>query len=170
MDIHSEEQAMRRRNEITATILDALQTPNRPVQSETTRTTFVGTAIADNAAYISVANVLAASDGLSKEYERLNSTIKDIGEEYTEPVAEMWQQELRDTEQQLQMGARVALRNVRKVLGADVDMGKGADEDGEEQEQNDGDAEHELNYELQRSLRYVERGVKRMVKGLPNEE
>jgi hypothetical protein len=31
----------------------------------------------------------------------------------------------------------------------------------------EGNTTRELNYELQKSLRYAERGVKRMVKGLP---
>jgi hypothetical protein len=59
------------------------------------------------------------------------------------------------------------LRNVKKVLGADVEdfvMGE-ADEDGDVDME--GGEEVELNFELQKTLRYAERGVKRMVKGLP---
>jgi hypothetical protein len=161
---------VRRRNDITAAILDALQTPNRRVQSEATRATFSGTAIAENTTYIPVAEVLRASDDLSKEYERLNGMITDIDAEHMEPIAETWQQELHDIERHLQMGARVALRNVKKVLGADMDNGKGADKEGLELDPTGGEAKYELNYELQKSLRYAERGVKRMVKGLPHEE
>jgi hypothetical protein len=161
---------MRRRNEIIAAILDVLQTPNRPVRSGAARATFAGTTIAENAAYIPVAEVLTASDGLSKEYERLDSVITDIGKEHTEPVVETWQQELQDTERHLQMGARVALRNVKKVLGADMDHGRDADKDEVEQEEITWEVKHELNYELHKSLRYAERGVKRIVKGLPHEE
>lgn len=69
------------------------------------------------------------------------------------------------------MGARVAVRNVKKVLGAVVD---GDDNDAEvkrEDEMQEGDGGgQELNYDLQKSLRYAERGVKRMVRGLPEDE
>jgi hypothetical protein len=65
------------------------------------------------------------------------------------------------------MGARVALRNVKKVLGADAEGG--TDEDGDVDMEGEGKTV-ELNYELQKSLRYAERGIKRMVKGLPVDE
>jgi hypothetical protein len=156
----SEEAETRRRNEIASAIFNALKTPNRPTQSDAP--TFTGTKIADNAAYEPVANVLTASEALLDEYERLDKMIADMRDEEAEPVAAMWQQEIQEAEQKLQLGARVALRNVKKVLGAE-------DADHEEMH-DDGEEKQELNYELQKSLRYAERGVKRMVKGLPEDE
>jgi hypothetical protein len=159
----SEEAETRRRNEIAATILNALKTPNRPIQGDVS--TFTGTRIADNAAYVPVANVLTASEALLDEYERLDKMIVDMRDEEAEPVVETWQQELQEAEQKLQMGARVALRNVKKVLGADA-----GHKHSDEEMHNEGEEKQELNYELQKSLRYAERGVKRMVKGLPDDE
>jgi hypothetical protein len=164
----SEEAETRRRNEIAATILHALKTPNRPEQGDVP--TFTGTKIADNAAYIPVANVLTASEALLDEYERLDKMIVDMRDEEEDPVAETWQQELREAEQKLQMGARVALRNVKKVLGADDASHEHSDEHSDEEIHDEGKEKQALNYELQKSLRYAERGVKRMVKGLPEDE
>jgi hypothetical protein len=160
----SEEAETRRRNELASTIFNALMTPNRPMSGNVS--TFTGTKIAENAAYVPVANVLTAAEGLLNEYERLDKMIVDMRDEQADPVADTWHRELQSTEQQLQMGARVALRKVKKVLGAEeASDGPGDQELGENE-----DDRQELNYELQKSLRYAERGVKRMVKGLPEEE
>jgi hypothetical protein len=159
----SEEAETRRRNEIASALFNALKTPNGTVQGDVH--TFIGTNIAENAAYIPVANALAASEALLNEYERLDKIIVDMRDEQAEPVAETWQQELQEAEQLLQKGARVALRNVKKVLGAEEVGGEQGDEEMHEEEET-----QELNYELQKSLRYAERGVKRMVKGLPDDE
>jgi hypothetical protein len=95
--------------------------------------------------------------------------IEDMAGDNTNQVTETWAQDVAETEKQLRLGHKVALRNVRKVLGANncVD-GTGAPEDQEVdgREMMAG----ELNYELLKTLRYAERGVKRMVKGLPKEE
>jgi hypothetical protein len=149
----SEEAETRRGNEIASAIFNALKTPNRPTQSDAP--TFTGTNIADNAAYEPLANVLTASEALLDEYERLDKMIADMRDEEAEPVAEMWQQEIQEAEQKLQLGARVSL---------------GAEDADHEEMHDDGEEKQELNYELQKSLRYAERGVKRMVKGLPEDE
>jgi hypothetical protein len=106
---------------------------------------------------------------LLEEYERLDKMISDMRDEQTYPMAETWHQDLEGTKQKLEMGARVALRNVKKVLGAEVndDAVAAGGEGDEEMTLVEDDS---LNYELQKSLRYVERGVKRMVKGLPADE
>jgi flagellar biosynthesis GTPase FlhF len=145
--------------------MEALKTPNRRIQGDAP--TFTGTRIADNAAYLPVADVLSSAEALLEEYERLDRMISNMRDEQTNPMAETWHQDLEDTKQKLEMGARVALRNVKKVLGAEVDD-DATDMDGDEDEtlvEDEG-----LNYELQKSLRYVERGVKRTVKGLPADE
>jgi len=94
--------------------------------------------------------------------------IAKLREEQPDTIADTWKQDIEDTDKQLKKGARVALRNVKKVLGADVEDSMMTDEDG------DVDMERgekvELNYGLQKSLRYAERGVKRMVKGLPMDD
>lgn len=93
----------------------------------------------------------------------------DLRDEQTNPIAETWHQDLQSTQQKLEMGARVALRNVKKVLGADVEEDERDAVGNGDEEMQDVDDDR-LNYELQKSLRYAERGVKRMVKGLPGDE
>ncbi|KAI4658167.1 uncharacterized protein J4E79_007149 [Alternaria viburni] len=161
--LQAEKEQERRREELTSTVFEALQTPNRPAKGKPE--TFAGTQIAGNAVYTSVTSVLRASEALVNEYQRLDGMIAKLREEQPDTIADTWKQDIEDTDKQLKKGARVALRNVKKVLGADVEDSVMTDEDG------DVDMERgekvELNYELQKSLRYAERGVKRMVKGLP---
>lgn len=136
--------------------------------------TYAGTKIAGNEMYASTISILIASQGLIKEYERLNDMIMALQNEHSQPIADTWKHNITETEAQLKMGARVALRNVKKVLGADVR----SEDEGREMEDGHGDEdmmevagneEGKLNYELQKSLRYAERGIKRMVKGLPDD-
>ncbi|KAH8730848.1 hypothetical protein GQ44DRAFT_421739 [Phaeosphaeriaceae sp. PMI808] len=164
---HAEEEETCRRNEMASAILNALKNPSPSVQNNSP--TFEGSIIAENKDYMPVTSILAASERLLKEYERLDKMTKDMQEEQKEPITEEWNMEIKEAERRLTMGARVALRNVKKVLGADVEShgtcSKGMDEDEEKERAEQGAIE--LNYELQKSLRYAERGVKRMVKGLP---
>ena len=77
-------------------------------------------------------------------------------------VSEQWAQDVVDTEWRLRLGHKVAIRNVKKVLGAHNGDNSGRAEDEEmDVEQM---ATEELNYELLQGLRYAERGVKRMVR------
>lgn len=128
---------------------------------------FAGTEVAKSEIYASTTEMLTTSENLIKEYKRLDSMIEDLHDEQAEPIAAIWKQNIEATEEKLRTGARVALRDVKMVLGADV----GSDEDVDVTMEHDGDGgEKELNYELQRSLRYAERGIKRMAKGLPYNE
>jgi MFS superfamily sulfate permease-like transporter len=144
-------------------IFEALQTPNQPANGEPQ--TFAHTRIAGNAVYASVTSVLSTSEGLINEYRRLDGMIAKLREEQPDAIADKWKQDIEDTDKQLKRGARVALRNVKKVLGADMEDTGMTDEDGDVDMEAGEKAE--LNYELHKSLRYAERGVKRMVKGLP---
>ncbi|KAI4951685.1 hypothetical protein J4E86_007101 [Alternaria arbusti] len=161
--LQAEKEEERRREELTSTLFEALQTPNRPAKGEPE--TFAGTQIAGNAVYTSVTSVLRASEVLVNEYQRLDGMIAKLREEQPDTIADTWKQDIEDTDKQLKKGARVALRNVKKVLGADVEDSVMTDEDGDVDME--GGEKVELNYGLQKSLRYAERGVKRMVKGLP---
>jgi hypothetical protein len=162
---HRQKEEKCRRDKLANTFLQALQTPNRPVETPS----FAGTHIAGNAVYISVTSMLSASEGLVKEYQRLDGMIASLRDEQPDPIADTWKQDVEETDKQLKMGARVALRNVKKVLGADVEGGM--DEDGDvDMTLEEKGKDVELSFELQKSLRYAERGVKRMVKGLPVDE
>lgn len=128
------------------------------------------TAIATNAIYALLSDILDTSDGLITEYQSLDNLITSLRNENAEPVAATWKQNIENTEEQLKLGARVAIRNVKKVLGAEVE-----DEvDGLSDEKDTvcaiGLQEGELNYQLHTSLKYAERGFKRMVKGIPADE
>lgn len=129
--------------------------------------TFAGTNIASNAGYTCITDVLSTSQSLVKEYKRLDGMISKLREDQAHPIADTCKRDIEETENQLKLGARVALKNVSKVLGAKVASGdaKGlTDEDGDMNMNVGGKVQ--LTCELLESLRYVERGVKRMIKGL----
>jgi hypothetical protein len=86
-----------------------------------------------------------------------------------ESVTDKWAHDIMETEKQLTLGARVARRNVKKVLGAVEEDDARADEEVDKGD-DDNKENADLNYELHKSLRYAERGVKRMAKGLPQDE
>lgn len=143
--------------------MTALETPNRPVQGDTP--TYPGTKIAEHAVYKPVSTFLDASDALIAEFQRVDNMSREMQADAVTPVAEDFNAEIQEAERQLKLGARVALRNVVKVLGLPRD----ADADGDE-EMLDVEDQQELSYDWQKSLQYAERGVKRMVKGLPDDD
>ncbi|KZM27902.1 uncharacterized protein EKO05_0005810 [Ascochyta rabiei] len=163
----AEEISMCRRNEFTGLIVNALQTPNRPVQGVSP--TLVDTKIARNAVFKSVADVLKASEHLIGEYVKLDAMITGIRDAEPEGVAEAWTEDIEKTARLLKTGAEIAIRNVKRVLGADVEVDE-RDVRMEAGERMDGIEKMELKYELQKSLQYVEKGVKKMVKNLPQDE
>jgi hypothetical protein len=162
----SESVESRRHNELLSAVLSALKSPNRPVQGNTP--TYPNTKIANNLAYTSVANVTAASERLIVQYVRLDKTIADMRGEQAVPLAETIHGDLQEADRTLRMAARVAVRKVRKVLG--IETGEADDDEDEDMEGDTLIEETEMEHELQRSLRYAERGVRRMVKGLRDEE
>lgn len=133
--------------------------------------TFSDSNIARNAVFGSVATVLRASKELVDEYNRLNKKIIGIREAEPEGVAEAWTEEVHQAARLLKIGVETAIRNVQKVLGADVeesDMeGSTLVEDGEATKAFE---QMELNYELHKGLLFAERGVKKMIKSLPEPE
>lgn len=83
-------------------------------------------------------------------------------------MADTWRQDIEQTEERLRLGASVARRNVKQVLGADTHGMGGTDNEGDV-EMLPGEATG-LNYDLQTSLQYAERGIKRMAKAVPSEK
>ncbi|EUC43850.1 hypothetical protein COCMIDRAFT_99848 [Bipolaris oryzae ATCC 44560] len=152
--------------ELASMIIEGLKTPNRRTQHD--MPTFAGTNIASNAVYTCITDVLSASQSLVNEYKRLDDMISKLREDQAHPIADTWKRDIEERENQLKLGARVAMKNVRKVLGAKVAIGdaKGlTDEDGDVDMNVGGKVQ--LTGELLESLRYAERGAKRMTKGLP---
>ncbi|KAF2849995.1 hypothetical protein T440DRAFT_555601 [Plenodomus tracheiphilus IPT5] len=164
----AERQAVERRDEITSSIFKALSSPIQPAHRE--KTTIGGSKIADNTSYTSTTDVLAQSDSLVKEYKRLDDMIEDLRGKQTESVADTWKHDIGGTEEQLHKGARVAIRSVKRVLGADMENDEEDMMHADEDVGTQSGGEQELNYDLQKSLRYAERGIKRMAKALPFEK
>lgn len=158
---------MRHRNELTKAILEALQTPNRTLSG--TPATIGNTKIARNTVFKSAAQVLTASGNLVGEYVRLDKHIADMRDTQSEGVAEAWADDVENTARLLNIGAATAIRTVRKMLGADTND-EGMEDRGDESVTMEALDRMELNYELQKSLHYAERGVKNMVKSLPYDE
>lgn len=102
------------------------------------------------------------------EYNRLDRKIVGMRDAEPEGIAEAWTEDVEKTARLLKIGAKSAIRNVKKVLGADVEVDNMEDLREEDQGMKTVE-EMELNYELHTSLQYAERGVKRMVKCLPIE-
>lgn len=158
---------MRRRNEFTKAVLAGLQTPNRPTQGAPS--TLDDTNIARNAIFRSATHVLTASEHLVGEYNRLDTVIANLRDEEPEGTAEAWAKDVEKTARLLRIGAETAVKHVKKVLGGDVEVSD-VKNDSEEIEEMNAVETMELNYELKKSLCYAERGVKKMVKSLPQGE
>lgn len=108
--------------------------------------------------------MLRASADLVDTYDGLDKTITKTHYETATDVSEKWKEEIEWTGENLRKGARTALRSMQKVLGAGAQ--DAPDEDGDVDEDADEDMDGELNYEIPKRLKYAERGIKRMVKGL----
>ncbi|KAJ4984635.1 hypothetical protein SVAN01_09891 [Stagonosporopsis vannaccii] len=163
----AEEATMRHRNELAKAVLSALQTPNRPPQG--TPATLDDTKIASNGVFRSFAHILTASKHLLGEYDRLDKMIRSMQDAEPEGVAEAWTEEVEKTAKLLRVGAKIAIKNVKKVLGADVEVSD-VDTDREENEKMSAVETMELNCELKRSLYFAESGVKTMAQSLPQGE
>jgi hypothetical protein len=106
---------------------------------------------------------------LVDEYDELDKMMTKMRTEASNGISETWREEIQEMSSNLEKGARTALRRVQKVLGAD--MQDAPDETGGVDAKADEDMDGvELNYDLQIRLKYLERGVKRMVKGLDEED
>ncbi|KAF1969553.1 hypothetical protein BU23DRAFT_601505 [Bimuria novae-zelandiae CBS 107.79] len=156
----AEQNDVRRRNEISSLIAEALTKPSTPTRRQPSA--FPGTRIVGNASHSSVIKVDAACRSMLSEYRNLDAIIEDMAGDNKKPVTEKWMKDVEETERLLKLGHKTAVRNVKKVLYPDA-------EDAEEEGEKGIGVQEELNMELRDGLRYAERGVKRMVKGLPKD-
>ncbi len=146
---------------MTSIIADALQTPSRETQRDVA--VFANTTIVTNPTVEAAGRLNVACQSLIRECDAFETMVADMAGENKNPIAETWAREVQETERLLKLGHRIAVRRVKRVLGADGEDGTEAVDQGGEGEREEGG----LGYGLLRSLRYAERGVKRMVKGLP---
>jgi hypothetical protein len=110
----------------------------------------------------SAAKVSAACKSLVSEYNGFEAMVADMAGDKQNQVSKIWAQDVAEAERKLRLGHKVALRSVKKVLGAEEGV-NGADADDGEMGGDDV-VTGELNYGLLQGLRYAERGVKRMVR------
>lgn len=151
----SEDAQARRQDELLALITGALTKPNRLTRCEPS--TYPNTTIATNAIFDSVNKVEAACATLTKEYAAFDELMETMAaDERSAVLMKEWTRDIAETERRLRLGHRTAIRNVKKVLGAELD-----------ESEEEGQSEEGLNMQLLQGLQYVERGVKRMVKGVP---
>ena len=80
-------------------------------------------------------------------------------------IMDVWARDMKETERLLILGHKKAVRDVKKVLGV-----KTEEIEGEDWNVNGFQRDESRDYDLHKSLRYAERGVRRMVKGLPMSE
>jgi hypothetical protein len=182
---HREKERNRRRNESVNLISRALSEPSTATSTSNTTAgnrdfpAYTNTAIALNPLYNSSLDILNASKDLVADYNEIERIITHAVEEGAElDEAEDWRRELQEAERLIGLGKKKALRDVKRVLGAEVEDGDMMDvysegADGIRNDTDDHDNKifsYEVNYELQKALRYAERGVKRMTKCLPRDD
>lgn len=147
---------------MAALITEGLTKPNRATKGEPT--TFANTKIVENITYNSAVKVDTACRSMFSGYHNLEEMIRELAGDQKNTVTDKWMQDVAETERLLKLGHKTAVRNVKKVL----------DTEGDEMEVENSEkgigVQEELNMELRDGLRYAERGVKRMVKGLSKDE
>ncbi|KAI2482652.1 hypothetical protein Ptr902_04968 [Pyrenophora tritici-repentis] len=142
------------RETLASTIVEALQTSNRLVQGEAP--TFRGTHIAGNAVYTATANMLAASEDLIGEYERLDGIMRELRDEHADAHTSTWKRDVEVTDKQPRIHARAALRSVRNFLAAADEDGKHEVGDKDEDVAMEGLKPIKRSYELLKSREYAD--------------
>ncbi|KAF2642792.1 hypothetical protein P280DRAFT_497531 [Massarina eburnea CBS 473.64] len=149
-----------RRNELTSVLVQALQPSTEQQTLHDTSTMYRNTKIGNNPIFEVTGKINTKCQSMISDYKSFEAMITQMAGEQNDSVTDTWLKDVQEAEEKLAMGQEVALRKVKKVL-----MGKGNGHGGDEEGEYAG-----LNYELYKGLSYAERGVKRMVKGLPKDE
>lgn len=147
---------------MSACIAEALSKPNRTDSREPM--CYPNTEIASNTIYNSVITVDKACRSMLSDYDTLEAMIGKLAGDNKNTVTEKWTQDVEKAERLLKLGHRTALRQAKRVVGVEVHG-----DDAEAGERGIGVSD-EINMELMEGLRYAERGVKRMVKGLAKDK
>ncbi|KAK7182726.1 hypothetical protein PSPO01_11307 [Paraphaeosphaeria sporulosa] len=162
----AERRDVHRQSEMSAVIAKALTKPNKTTSREPM--TFETTRIACNSIYHSALRVDAARRSMLFEYAGLEATIAKMGGDHMNTVTEKWVQDIGREDRLLRLGHKTAVKRVKKVLGAKAQGQETLVEETEGEEKGIG-VQDELNMELLQGLKYAERGIKRMVKGVPKD-
>jgi hypothetical protein len=156
---YSKNERTRRGDDIANIISSAFVAPT----SNPNCPSYPGTAIAINPIFASATEMITTSHVLVREYDNIEEMVAKAAEDDRKPITDTWQQDVEEMKRLLDLGYRKALRDVKKVLGVN-----GAEEMTERDKDDGGRlTKMEPNHGLSDTLRYAERGVKRMVKGLP---
>jgi hypothetical protein len=125
-----------------------------------------GTYLQSNPPFNALNDMESKCAQLVAEYHVFEFLIEQMASEQKNSVTDTWTKDVEDAERLLTIGHNSAVKTVKAVLGVEVG------EDGQFGEVQEGDdvGQAPANLELHKSLQYAERGVKRMVKGLPKDE
>ncbi|KAF1956923.1 hypothetical protein CC80DRAFT_471228 [Byssothecium circinans] len=155
----SDEEA-KRREEIASVLAQALSSPNQRAPNDVSPT-LPNTKISMNATIEIASKLNKKCQTLISDYEEFEAMITQMAGEQKNSVTDTWTQDVKDTEEKLTLEYKLAIKKVEKMLGGHAEE----DENGPGKGEDSGKV-----YELHKCLKYAERGVKRMVKGLPKEE
>ena len=159
MNVYRERLDVDRRNNIASTITEALQSPANASIAEDAPAQYANTSIAMDPHWQPANELLEACGKLVTDYEKFESVLKATAHRARdENVVDAWQKDVDDTDRLLRLGHKIALRKVNTMLGEAVE---------EDEEKEPG---VELDHGFVEALQYAERGVKRMVKGVPEDE
>lgn len=152
---------VRRHKELLTLIVETLSRPTKPIKHEPS--SFAKTRVAGNSIFSSAIKVNTACCNMLSQYYQLEARIDELGPDKNASITEKWMQDIEETERLLRVGHKAAGRNTKKAVGMELHGFEAA-----ETERQDGiGVLKKLNTELREGLRYTERGVKRMVKGIP---
>ncbi|CAI6315364.1 unnamed protein product [Periconia digitata] len=152
----------RRRDDMVSMLGKALNTSDRPSLHATT--TSRSPKFFTNPLFTSASKLSDSCENLLSQYEFLETTVKQMTNEQTKSVTAVWVKEVEDMERLLGLGHKKAVRDIKRALGIESEAIKDGASNISEFQRN---VEHD--FALQKSLRYAERGVRRMVKSLPRD-
>ena len=171
---YREEADRRRRNAIANAISNTLLKSNTTGTSQLRNRDTASLELTSDLAFASAMEMVHNSKDLIKEYEETSELFASAGSHQERLIAEAWQSDVDRTARILQIGRKQASKNLEKVLGVErvethAAKGQTGRLEGEDDVEDGGLPVRECDLGLQTTLKYAERGIKRLTKGLPDE-
>ncbi|PVH94299.1 hypothetical protein DM02DRAFT_676276 [Periconia macrospinosa] len=161
----AEQEDKHRRDGFISMLGETLHAPHQSLSNDAVPTNPRNVYFAANSLHMSLSTISESCQSLLFKYNSLENLITQMANELDTSVTEAWATDVAETEKLLGLGHKQAVRGMKRALG----MGAGGT--GEEIPRIEGfQKEEKHGFELQKSLRCAERGVRRMVKGLPRSE
>lgn len=175
---NSERSQIHRREVVVKTILHTLDQPpsketTNPTRARDNRTTNL--AVSTHPTYASAMEIVHASRNLLKDYEDMSQKLSASSPKEEQQIADEWQKNVDHTSRILQIGYKKALKDVESIIGIGHTETEGDKDTEMTDQQDDGEVEdgelmkRQCDTGLEKTLRYAERGVKRLAKGLPDD-